>query len=89
MKLDAATLASLLRPAAAALTLLLLIGWVEAAAAHPLHRTLSRPLQDPKTHGAVREVSQHVSVRSERQSPEDKANIDLILCQRLNFTARN
>lgn len=64
MKLASAVIVPFLRPALAALALLLLIGLTEEAAAHPLHRSLSRPLQDPKTHGAIREVSQHVSVKT-------------------------
>ncbi|XP_037552047.1 uncharacterized protein LOC119428437 [Nematolebias whitei] len=74
MKLDAATIACLLRPAVATLALLLLIGWVEAAAAHPFHRLLSRPLQDPKTHGAVQLVSQH----AQNKQPEEDTSSRLM-----------
>ncbi|XP_061570709.1 interleukin-22 [Cololabis saira] len=62
MKLDTAAHGSFLRPAvgaAAAFILLLVIGWTEPAAAHPAHQSLSSPLRDPKTHDAVREVSQN------------------------------
>ncbi|KAF3705317.1 Interleukin-24 [Channa argus] len=53
--------ASSLRPAAAMLVLLplLLIGWAEQTAAHPVSRPLSQPLRNPDTYQAVREVSQH------------------------------
>ncbi|XP_017295938.1 interleukin-22 [Kryptolebias marmoratus] len=74
MKLHAAAIASLLRPAVAALALLLLIGWAEEAMAHPFHRSFSRPLQDPKTHSAVREVSQH----AQRQQQEEDTSSRLM-----------
>ncbi|GAA6218756.1 interleukin-24-like isoform X1 [Lates japonicus] len=38
---------------------LLLIGWAEQAAAHPVDRPLSQPLRNPETYQAVREISQH------------------------------
>ncbi|XP_041820218.1 interleukin-24-like [Chelmon rostratus] len=56
-----ATLVSFLRPAVATLVLLplLLIGWAEQVAAHPVDRPLSQPLRNPETYQAVWEVSQH------------------------------
>lgn len=58
-----ATLVSFLCPAVATLVLLplLLIGWAEQVAAHPVDRPLSQPLRNPETYQAVWEVSQHVS----------------------------
>uniref|UniRef100_A0A8C6MHP0 Interleukin 22 n=1 Tax=Nothobranchius furzeri TaxID=105023 RepID=A0A8C6MHP0_NOTFU len=74
MKLDSTALDSFLRPAVAALAVLLLIGWVEEVMTHPLH--LSPPLRDQKTHNAVRVVSQHVS-----PDCDVRHETDLILCQ--------
>ncbi|XP_013883073.1 interleukin-22 [Austrofundulus limnaeus] len=83
MKLASVVIASFLRPALAALALLLLMGWAEEAAAHPFHRTLSRPLQDPKTHGAIREVSQH----AQRKQPEEDTSSRLM--PRVNTNQNN
>ncbi|XP_037616750.1 interleukin-22 [Sebastes umbrosus] len=64
MKLIAATLASFL-----VLLPLILIGWIEQASALPVDRSLSRPLKDPETQQAVRDVSQHAqSVQTEDDS---------------------
>uniref|UniRef100_A0A3B4AUA0 Interleukin 22 n=1 Tax=Periophthalmus magnuspinnatus TaxID=409849 RepID=A0A3B4AUA0_9GOBI len=53
---------SFLRPAAAVLLPLLLIGCIEYAVANPVHRSFSPPLRNPETYKAVNKVSQHVSV---------------------------
>ncbi|XP_033181754.1 interleukin-22 [Anabas testudineus] len=48
---------------------LLMIGWVEQAAALPLDRPLSQPLRNPDTYNAVRVVSQHAqSLQTEDDS---------------------
>ncbi|KAK5609331.1 hypothetical protein CRENBAI_011310 [Crenichthys baileyi] len=72
MKLDNATIASCLRSAAAALAVLFLIGWTERVVSHPVHR--SPPLKDPKTHQAVRELSQH----AQRKELEEDTSIRLM-----------
>ncbi|XP_041833639.1 interleukin-24-like [Melanotaenia boesemani] len=74
MKINAATLASLLRPVAAVVAVLLLIGWAEQVAAHPLHQHLSPPLRDPQTHEVVRIVSQ----QAQKMQPEDDTSSRLI-----------
>lgn len=56
-----ATFASSLRPAAALLALVVLIGWAEQTAALPFHKVLSPPLHDEKTYETVRKVSKQVS----------------------------
>lgn len=58
------TFASLLRPTAALLALLVLIGWAERMAAHPFHKALSPPLHDEKTYETVHKVSKQVSRQS-------------------------
>ncbi|KAI9545221.1 hypothetical protein NQZ68_038251 [Dissostichus eleginoides] len=54
---------SFLRPAATAAVLvffpLLLIGWAEQAASHPVDRSLSEPLRNPETYQAVQDISKH------------------------------
>uniref|UniRef100_A0A8C6NYK2 Interleukin 22 n=1 Tax=Nothobranchius furzeri TaxID=105023 RepID=A0A8C6NYK2_NOTFU len=72
MKLDSTALDSFLRPAVAALAVLLLIGWVEEVMTHPLH--LSPPLRDQKTHNAVRVVSQH----AQKMQREEDTSVRLI-----------
>ncbi|XP_078098606.1 interleukin-22 [Sander vitreus] len=65
------TVSSVLRPAAAVLFLLplLLIGWAEQAAALPVDRPLSQPLQNQETYQAVRDISQHAqAVQTEDDS---------------------
>uniref|UniRef100_A0AAQ6A7N8 Interleukin 22 n=1 Tax=Amphiprion ocellaris TaxID=80972 RepID=A0AAQ6A7N8_AMPOC len=63
MKLNA--FASILRQVAAATVLvllpLLLIGWTEPAAGHPLDQSLSGPLRNPQTYQDIQDVSRHVS----------------------------
>ncbi|XP_035003539.1 interleukin-24 [Hippoglossus stenolepis] len=61
MKLDIATPARSLRPAAAMFVLLplLLIGWAEQGTAHPVDRPLSHPLRNKETYRAVQDVSKH------------------------------
>lgn len=56
-----ATLVSFVRPAVVMLLPLILIGWVEQAAAHPVQQKLSPPLQNPETYKTVKEVAKHVS----------------------------
>nr|WOH29319.1 interleukin 22 [Lateolabrax maculatus] len=73
MKPNAAAVVSFLRPAATAAMLvllpLLLIGWAELAASHPVNRALSQPLQDQDTYKAVQEVSKHAqSLQTEDDS---------------------
>ncbi|MEQ2162861.1 hypothetical protein GOODEAATRI_024279 [Goodea atripinnis] len=74
MKLDNATIASCLRSAATALAVLFLIAWTEQVVSHPVHR--SPPLKDPKTHQAVREMSQHVG--AQRKELEEDTSIRLM-----------
>uniref|UniRef100_A0AAQ5WZU3 Interleukin 22 n=1 Tax=Amphiprion ocellaris TaxID=80972 RepID=A0AAQ5WZU3_AMPOC len=61
MKLNA--FASILRQVAAATVLvllpLLLIGWTEPAAGHPLDQSLSGPLRNPQTYQDIQDVSRH------------------------------
>ncbi|KAF3859694.1 hypothetical protein F7725_022093, partial [Dissostichus mawsoni] len=38
---------------------LLLIGWAEQAASHPVDRSLSEPLRNPETYQAVQDISKH------------------------------
>uniref|UniRef100_A0A671VT12 Interleukin 22 n=1 Tax=Sparus aurata TaxID=8175 RepID=A0A671VT12_SPAAU len=54
-----ATLVSFLRPAVVMLLPLILIGWVEQAAAHPVQQKLSPPLQNPEMYRTVTEVARH------------------------------
>lgn len=61
MKRNTATVASFLRPAAAAVLLLLFFGWDEQAWAHPVARPLSPVLRHPQTYKDVGQVSEHVS----------------------------
>ncbi|KAL6116580.1 uncharacterized protein ACO6RY_14561 [Pungitius sinensis] len=69
MKPAAATLGSFLRPAAAVLVPLLLIGWAGAAAL-PLEKPLSQPLRSRETYQAVRDVSLHAQTL---QTEEDSS----------------
>lgn len=57
-----ATLVTFLRPAAAMLVLLFLIGWAEQAAGKPASRSRSQPLQNKDTLQTVIEVSNQVSL---------------------------
>nr|AEI84588.1 IL-22 [Planiliza haematocheilus]AIT17117.1 interleukin-22 [Planiliza haematocheilus] len=71
MKLSVSS--SVLRPAATAAAVLLLplllIGWAEQAAAHPLNQPMSPPLQDEQTYEVVRVVSQNAqSLQSEEDA---------------------
>ncbi|XP_053271237.1 interleukin-24 [Pleuronectes platessa] len=61
MKLSLASLARSVRPAAAMFVLLplLLIGWAEQGAAHPVDRPLSQALRNKETYRAVKDVSKH------------------------------
>ncbi|XP_072309958.1 interleukin-22-like [Eucyclogobius newberryi] len=59
MQCLSAALKSFLRPAVAVLLPLLLIGWIEFAAATPVDRSLSPALRNPETYEAVNKVSHH------------------------------
>lgn len=74
MKLNAAALASFLRPAAAAVLLLLFIGWDERAGAHPVDRPLSPVLRHPQTYQDVQEVSEHYQ-KIEANDDEDDTSM--------------
>ncbi|XP_047431478.1 interleukin-22 isoform X2 [Mugil cephalus] len=50
---------------------LLLIGWTEQVASHPLNQPMSQPLQDEQTYKDVRVVSQHAQ---NLQSEEDASS---------------
>ncbi|KAM6961601.1 interleukin-22 [Tautogolabrus adspersus] len=78
MKTFAASLASLLRPAAAAVMMLLLplllIGWAEQAVAHPVSKALSPALHSPETYDTVHKVAQH----AQSLQTEDDSSVRLL-----------
>ncbi|KAM4570222.1 interleukin-22 [Odontesthes bonariensis] len=74
MQLNAITLVSILRPAAAMLAILLVIGWSQQVVAHPVKKLLDGPLLDP----SVQETILHVSQNAQKSEPEEDTSIRLI-----------
>uniref|UniRef100_M3ZWG2 Interleukin 22 n=1 Tax=Xiphophorus maculatus TaxID=8083 RepID=M3ZWG2_XIPMA len=75
MKLNNAMILSCLQTATAALAVLFLIGWTGQVVSHPVHQAhLSPPLNDPKTHEDIRELSQH----AQRKELEEDTSIRLM-----------
>uniref|UniRef100_A0A671VQZ0 Interleukin-22 n=1 Tax=Sparus aurata TaxID=8175 RepID=A0A671VQZ0_SPAAU len=69
-----ATLVSFLRPAVVMLLPLILIGWVEQAAAHPVQQKLSPPLQNPETYKTVKAVAKHAESMNTENDPSVRLN---------------
>ncbi|XP_073337133.1 interleukin-22 [Pagrus major] len=69
-----ATLVSFIRPAVVMLLPLILIGWAEQAAAHPVQQKLSPPLQNPNTYQVVKEVARDAESMNTQNDPSIRLN---------------